>query len=404
MAYIKYLNWVLLGSCIVLLTVGTYNERISKTAVFALIGTFFLIRLLKPAKPFFKSFFESMPLNKAIYCFLGVAVLSTLFGVSAYESQKILFNRYIIYFFLFFAGAFIGRKKSNLSIIILALTAGAVVVSGGGLFDLFSGGRISRLHSSFGYLVYGTYFLYTLPFFIGFMIFHPSGKIRLLSLAASLPVFAAFMLHGARGVWLGLIFSLFIAFFLFKGKRLYLSGLIFLLLAVIVSASFTRQRIVKNASLDEPGLTDFTTSVLKDSNIQARLYMWQAAININKKYPLLGAGPGSYGSLMQDYYPKDAKGLKAHLHAHSTYFETLADMGILGFLSLLWIFVLFFSSGYKATRQDRCPYKASFLIMFSAVAVSEFFMSVILVGLIQPAIFWLLLGLGASTFKKKSLT
>jgi hypothetical protein len=40
--------------------------------------------------------------------------------------------------------------------------------------------------------------------------------------------------------------------------------------------------------------------------------------------------------------------------------------------------------------------------MFLAIFVSEFFMSVILVGIAAPVIFWLLLGAGTQVFKAKN--
>ncbi|MCF7870102.1 MAG: O-antigen ligase family protein [Candidatus Omnitrophica bacterium] len=388
MVFVKYLNWILLSSCAVFLAAGIYSTKVAKVCSLIAIGAFILSRACDRSKPFFKNFFEFTSLNKAIYCFLAVAGLATIFGLSAYESQKVFFNRYIIYFFIFFVGAFIGKRRFALKIIILSLSVGAVLVSVGGLIDLFSGGPLRRLLTSFGAPIYGTYFLYTLPFFIGFMIFHSSLKLKLISFVAAVPVFAAFIFHGSRGVWLGLIAGFIITIILCSKKRGYLFGLSLLVIVLIGSVNFTRERIMR---------------VDNDSSIKVRLQMAASAINIFKEYPVFGAGPGSYGGLMQDYYPDQAKGARKHSHAHNTYLEVLAEVGILGLLSLLWILALFFCQGYRAVKKDPDAYNISFMIMFLAVFVSEFFMSVILVGIAAPVIFWLLLGAGTQVFKTKKI-
>jgi O-antigen ligase len=316
---------------------------------------------------------------------MAIAGLATIFGLSPYESQKVFFNRYIIYFFIFFVGASIGKKRFALKMIILSLSVGAVLVSVGGLVDLFSGGSLRRLLTSFGVPIYGTYFLYTLPFLIGFMIFHPSLKLKLISFAAAVLVFTAFIFHGSRGVWLGLIAGCIITIILCSKKRGYLFGLSLLVIVLIGSVNFTRGR------------------VMVVSSVKVRLQMAASALNIFKDYPVFGVGPGNYSGLMQDYYPDRAKGAHKHLHAHNTYLEVLAEMGISGLLSLLWILALFFRQGYRAIKKEPDAYNISFMIMFLAVVVSEFFMSVILVGIAAPLVFWLLLGAGTQVFKIKKI-
>jgi O-antigen ligase len=381
----KYLDWILLSSCAVFLAGGIYSTKIAKVCALIAIGAFILSRACDRSKPFLKNFFEFTPLNKAIYCFMAVAGLATIFGLSPYESQKVFFNRYIIYFFIFFVGASIGKKRFALKMIILSLSVGAVLVSVGGLVDLFSGGSLRRLLTSFGVPIYGTYFLYTLPFLIGFMIFHPSLKLKLISFAAAVLVFTAFIFHGSRGVWLGLIAGCIITIILCSKKRGYLFGLSLLVIVLIGSVNFTRGR------------------VMVVSSVKVRLQMAASALNIFKDYPIFGVGPGNYNGLMQDYYPDQAKGTRNHLHAHNTYLEILAEMGILGLLSLLWILALFFRQGYRAIKKEPDAYNISFMIMFLAIFVSEFFMSVILVGIAAPLVFWLLLGAGTQVFKIKKI-
>lgn len=386
MAARKYLDCILLSSCVVFLVGGIYRPDVTKLFAFIAIGAFILSRICDKSGPFLKNFFEFTSLNKAMYCFLAVAGLSVLFGFSPYESQKVFFNRYVVYFFMFFTGAFIGKTPRAVKTIVLSLSIGAAIVSVGGLVDLFSYPQLMRLHTSFGAQIYGTYLLYVLPFFVGFMIFHPSIKLKLISFVAAVPVFAVFIFHGSRGIWVGLIVGFIVTIILCNKKRGYLLGLITLVIVLIGSFNFTSGRVMKLGN---------------DSNVEARLHMWEAAMNIAQEYPVLGVGLGNYGDLMQDYYPDEAEGAQRHLHAHNTYLEVLAEMGIVGFLGLLWILVLFFRQGYRAVKKDPDAYNISFMIMFIAVCVSDFFMSVILVGITAPVVFWLLLGMGTQVFELK---
>jgi putative inorganic carbon (hco3(-)) transporter len=384
----KYLVRVLVAACAAFLMIGTYSSKLTKICVIVAVTAFVLLHLYKDKKLFFKNLFEKTRLNKAIYLFLLVAVLSTVFGVSPYKSQQVLFNRYAIYFAVFFIGAFIGGKKAYVNILIGALLAGSVIFSVGCINDTIKAGHIVRMLTSFGSGVSGIYFLYTLPFFIGFIIFHPSFKIKIFSLIALVPVFIAFVFHGSRGVWLGLLAGVVTTALLINRRKRYLIGIILLLIIILYSTPFLRKRVV----IDK----DFIVS--NTGSIGVRFAMWNSAVNIFKKYPLLGAGPGRYGALIYNYYPNELIGGRIHLHAHNTYLEVLADMGILGLISFLWIFVLFFVHGYKSIKDKPDLYKMSFMVMFIAVVVHEFFMSVVLVGISAPVIFWFLLGIGVASF------
>jgi putative inorganic carbon (hco3(-)) transporter len=386
----KYLNWILVAACAAFLMLGTYSSKFTKICVIVAITAFILLHLCEDKKLFFKNLFEKTRLNKAIYLFLFVAVLSTIFGVSPYESQQVLFNRYVIYFAVFFIGVFLGRRKVYVNVLIGALLAGSVIIGIGAIADMVRVGHFMRMLTSFGTVIYAPYFLYVLSFFIGFIIFNTSVKIKLFSIIMSVPICIAFVFHGCRGAWLGFLVGLIATAFLVNRRKRYLIGIILLFIIILYSAPILRERVV----IDK----DFMVS--NTGSIDVRFQMWNSAVNIFKKYPLLGAGPGRYGSLMYDFNADEIYGGRIHLHAHNTYLEVLADMGILGLLSFLWIFVLFFISGYKSIKDKPDLYKISFMMMLIAVAVSDFFVSSVLVGINPSVGFWLLLGVGVQVYNE----
>ena len=79
----KFLNWILIASCAFFLSAGIYSSRLTKASAITAIAVFIVIRLNDTKKLFFKKFLETTTLNKAIYSFLFISILSKLFGISA---------------------------------------------------------------------------------------------------------------------------------------------------------------------------------------------------------------------------------------------------------------------------------------------------------------------------------
>lgn len=382
---VKYLNWVLVASCAAFLMFGTYSKQLTKVCIIIAVVAFILLSFYSGRRLFFKNLFGYTVLNKAVYCSLIIAVLSTIFGISPYRSQQVLFNRYIIYFAVFFIGAFLGKSRLNVNILILALLSGAFLVSMGGIVDLLKVGDFpGRVYTSFGSSVSVALFLYALPFFIGFIFFQPLLKPRIYCAIAAIPVLLVFILHGSRAGWIGFLFSVAATCALVIKKRFNFLFLALAFILLLFLMPLSRVRVIQSMSLSN------FDCIRNDSRFQ----LWTAAVNIFKDFPILGAGPGNYGDLMQNFSPEKLYDGTTHMHAHNTYLEVLAEMGILGLMSFLWIFVLFFKVCYRSIRGSPNAYNISFMIMFVGVAVSELFVSTILVGVSLPVVFWFLLGMG----------
>jgi O-antigen ligase len=67
----------------------------------------------------------------------------------------------------------------------------------------------------------------------------------------------------------------------------------------------------------------------------SRTEFWQVAIQMTTERPLLGVGPDNFRWLFTSYSGVEADNLG--IHAHNQYLEALADTGILGLLSLIWL-------------------------------------------------------------------
>ncbi|MCX5694704.1 MAG: O-antigen ligase family protein [Candidatus Omnitrophica bacterium] len=69
-----------------------------------------------------------------------------------------------------------------------------------------------------------------------------------------------------------------------------------------------------------------------------RLNYWQESLAFIKVHPFVGVGPGNFNLHLSRY-------------AHNSYLQILAEMGIFGLLSLVWIICFIFKSGFTNLKQ-----------------------------------------------------
>ncbi|MCD6490187.1 MAG: O-antigen ligase family protein [Thermodesulfobacterium sp.] len=381
--FIDVLKYLLLLNLSFFLAFGIYEERITKVCFVLGFILYLSLKFLEEGK-ILKKIIEFTQINKLIFIFLAICFLSIFFGINPKHSQEVFFQRYLPYFILFFIAVYLSKDKKNTRILIFSLLLGAFIVSVGGIIDIFKAKRFIRLFSSYGInCLYADYFLYTLPFFVCLSLFHPSRKIKILSISLSIPSFVCFFFHYSRGAWLGFLFAYLIIFFIIREHRRFIMFVI-LFVAIITFFSPLRRRL-------------FSYGTLHPYTWGDRVTMWKAGLRIFKKYPLLGAGIGNYELLMYKVVnPEEYREGGIHLHAHNTYLEVLAETGILGFLSFLSIFGIFFKNKFKKLRKKRDPANLSLSVAILAVLIADLAGSTILVGIHPPSMFWFLFGLANS--------
>ncbi len=373
---------LLLVDLSVFLSVGIYNKHVTKMSA-AVGATFYIILLiLRKTQGIKISILERTFLNKPILLFLTASLVSVVFSQDRFHSQEIFFQRYLLYFVLFFLAAFLSKKKNNFRILLFSLILGACIVSAGSVFDIIKAGSFSRLFTSFGQkCLFGIYFLYILPFLICIGLFHKNLRLRVVSLVVMFPFLTAFLYHYSRGMWIALILSFSVVMFVFtryKTKAL-ITVAFFLLLFVFLPQFKTRL---------------FSMLVLDPVTWGDRMPLWESAINIFKSHPFFGSGIGSYEFLVYKAIGpgKLLDGLQ-HMHASNTYLETLAEMGMAGLMSLLFLFYNFFKYYFIKLREKTEMYRVAFAISILAVVIAEITSSTILVGFYPAASFWCLLGM-----------
>ena len=117
-----------------------------------------------------------------------------------------------------------------------------------------------------------------------------------------------------------------------------------------------------------------------------------AAIGIFRDNIFFGAGPGMYEKLVSSY----SKGYVS-LHAHCTYLEILAELGIVGLTAFLAIFISFYSRVLKKLSAFKGSVNkflyTGLLASNVGCLILAFFWSIITVGFMGTSMFWLIFGM-----------
>jgi O-antigen ligase len=239
-----------------------------------------------------------------------------------------------------------------------------------------------RVHGFYQPIMFGSFSaVFALAMFVSFLVIKP-GKmylsIILLSLLSSLT--AAFM-SGTRGAWLALLVSMPIGIVFSTVVKKTRERRVLLLLAssiLLVSAIGVLNK--DSIRWDYKIQPSDTQQIAKnaESSIGQRLTLWQAAIKIWFKNPIIGTGIGDFqidfGEMRKSGEIEFPEGLPSYNYAHSTFLEALATTGILGLIGMIVsTFLLpsvFFLKALKVSTNEYDHYAAVFgLVLVTAFMI-----------------------------------
>ncbi len=343
-------------------------------------------------------------LTLAIILFLIISILSSVFGVdlsrsfwSKYERMSgLLMQFHLCGFFLVISSVF--RKKEDW-LKILGISVLAAVLMSFLSFYPKAMGEISSMtrggatlgNSSF----LGTYLLFNL-FFAIYLFFSSEKFTKIFSFLGIFIIGIALVLSTARAALLSALVGLVLLFLLwlvFKhAGRVRLLG-IFLSAVLFVSA------IASVFLIARPG--NFLHKAVSDNFIGetfgGRFVVWEGAWKSFLEKPWLGWGLENFEiSFTKNYNPcmgTDKCGSDVwYDRAHNIIFDTLANTGILGFLSYLGIFVSAFLILWRQFSRQNITFWAAGIL--SVVLISYFVQNLTVFDMINSyAMFFLVLGL-----------
>lgn len=143
-----------------------------------------------------------------------------------------------------------------------------------------------------------------------------------LCLGIAFPMVALLMTYSRSG-WISMLLAC-VVFVYFANKKLIPA---FFLICVAAIPFLPESVLIRIASL-------FNN---EDSSNMFRVYVWSGTIQMARDnfFTGIGLGPGSFGVLYPDYAnPLAIKGVP---HSHMVYMELIIELGILGFVSFIWL-------------------------------------------------------------------
>lgn len=331
----------------------------------------FLLGLLfdRNSSVYFKRLFSMFcePIVIAVTLFVAIFLLSGFLGIDPSFSFWSNFERgegglQLIHFWVFFILLVtLFREEKDWQRLLKWAIAGGLLMAAYGFFaamDLkgFIGPRFGeqgfRFQGSIGNPAYvATYAIFML-FYVAYLFIQKyKGKIRSagsIGLASLFLIFlVVFFAAATRGSFVGLFVAIVAAlgYIGFASKRwrkkTFIAGIVLLaLLATLVM--FRNTPFVKSI----PGSRIFDLS-FSAQTFEDRAIMWKTAWDGFKERPLLGWGPENFLQVFDRHfnikYFKPSEGFGAWFdRAHSIYFDYLVEIGALGLLSYLGIFLIFY--------------------------------------------------------------
>ncbi|WP_228129281.1 O-antigen ligase family protein [Acinetobacter colistiniresistens] len=288
----------------------------------------------------------------------------------SYRTYKNIVNQYLWVIPLCFLPtiySYFGFRVKNFIIILYIIIVFLMVYSWGVGFQLdFDRSLFAQFYNPI--ISYDIVFVSLSIVALVFSFFLRESWTYLLTSVSLLSLFI-FILHGSRGTWFIIPFLLlFLIFFYYKNQKrklLFVGGafLVFLIINAIIPNSPLFSR-----------LDDFQNdkNAIENQSYQnstgARLVMWENAIELFEKQPLIGVS--AYGVEQEQCHLAEQGILPVCFqHKHNIFLQDLAANGLIGLvgliISLLTPLIFFFSQFFSRNELVRNLALAGFLFVFS---------------------------------------
>ncbi|HVA61409.1 MAG TPA: O-antigen ligase family protein [Mycobacteriales bacterium] len=211
------------------------------------------------------------------------------------------------------------------------------------------------------------------------LVLNQTGWRRIVALVSAGLIAAGIVLSVSRGAWLAVVAS----FVLYAAaNRQHASRIVGLaLVAAVVTSLF----VYANPGRVSQGVQ--AKQVVAQENVDSRLALYQGALGLTVRHPLLGVGPGNFGNY---YYQITGAppGTPPLLVVHDTYLEVAAELGVPGFIFFMTFLAMCLLRLNGAVRSGAGPPGLAGFVRASFIAVlvgfltlsEEFFAPVWLLG------------------------
>lgn len=297
-----------------------------------------LRRIIKVVRPFL------IP----VVLFFSAAIISVIISPDKKLSLGVFKGWFFDPLLVFILFLDLVRHKKHTSRLILALFISASAISIFGLYEYLVGAGLDsdgRLNSVFVPANYVS--MFTVPIIVlslAFLKNKSSSKFLLYGYCLLLFInLLALYATKSYGGWLGLFGALVFIWLNVKIPRQRLKYLLLFAFLIIILSLFESQ----SAKFGRLFIFDTRTSSSTRSEI------WRASILMIKEHPIFGIGLGNFEASYRENIPRIAFPPLEWLvvKPHNLYLNLYLEMGILGFLSFIYLLFLFFKKSWPL-RQD----------------------------------------------------
>jgi len=127
--------------------------------------------------------------------------------------------------------------------------------------------------------------------------------------------------------------------------------------------------LIKTTDFDIGIITTKNSITYTKNNFEHRILIWHCALNIIYNHPLIGIGTGDYRIGLNEEYEKInfLTAIDSNFDTHNQYLEDFLKAGVLGILSLLFLYGLIFKLSLKNKRfLFYCIFCIAFLSLFES--------------------------------------
>lgn len=211
---------------------------------------------------------------------------------------------------------------------------------------------------------YGAILAFFVPVFVGFMFNRERSRTyRMYALMASVVLIIALYLSYSRAAWVSVAGAIFVAVFIvYKIKfRWIFGGLVALIAMFYIFKSDIQYVLEKNKQDSSANFVEHVQSmynISSDASNLERINRWQSAFRMFSERPVLGWGPGTYQFIYAPFQrSKERTIISTNAgdmgNAHSEYIGPLAEQGVFGLVSILWIGIAVIITGIRVYRNAR---------------------------------------------------
>lgn len=235
-----------------------------------------------------------------------------------------------------------------------------------------------------------------LPVSVGWILFgwkNLSIPEKTLAIVSSAVMFLVLLLTQSRGAWLA-TFVVLSLFPIFRWRW----GWILSVLGVAVAA----------AIVYAIGFTDVMTALVSGGSVRGlrgRLEIWERACYMIKDFPFTGIGMGSFTQVADALYPFTIADPGTINHAHNLFLQIGADLGVVGLLAWIAIFVIHLFQAWKCRLNaiklnQPLMAAAGFALTGSLLVMAIHGMTDAVVwGMVRSApLVWAIFGIGSSLY------